>query len=54
MANQAILPTAESVRQPPIPILHNPVTPRVPIVPPSGSNVAGGPTHGQLFPVGNR
>jgi hypothetical protein len=56
MANQAVVTVVPLVavaieKYPPI---SNPVLPSKTVLPPPGNVAAGGPTSGQLFPVGNR
>jgi hypothetical protein len=56
MANQAVLIGVPlvAVATEKYPPLSNPILPSKPVLPPPGNVAAGGPTSGQLFPVGNR
>lgn len=56
MANVAAVPavTVNGVTVSKTPINQGPAEPRRAVVVPGGSFAGGGPTSGQLFPVGNR
>jgi hypothetical protein len=56
MANQIVQATVPHAAIPPtnFPPPCEPVRTPKPVLPPAGNVAAGGPTAGQLFPVGNR